>query len=88
MFKFVKEGKKFLVRFPNEEVRELMPSEIDSFYDRVNKVIEALGLKNEYLLAKEKNDISLIDFATEMDIDLDACLYAVLSHFRLEKPLV
>ncbi|MFN8577307.1 MAG: hypothetical protein U0354_10655 [Candidatus Sericytochromatia bacterium] len=85
MFKFVREGKKYLVQFPNEEIRELLPSEIDSFYERVNKVIEALGLKNQYIESKEQKDTSLIDFAIEMDIDLDACLYAVLSHFRLEK---
>lgn len=88
MFKFVKEGKKYLVRYPNDEIRELIPLEIDSFYDRLNKVIDTLGLKEEYLKAKEESNISLIDFATDEDIDLDACLYAVLSQFRLEKPLV
>lgn len=88
MFKFIKQEKKYMVQFPNLEIRELVHSEIDSFYDRVNKVIDTLGLKTEYLLSKEKSGISLIDFAIESDIDLDACLYAVLSNFRLERPLV
>lgn len=88
MFKFVLEGKKFLVNYPNGEIRELSPQEIDSFYDRINNVIETLDLKNEYFKLKGEKGISLIDFALEKDIDLDACLYAVLSQFRLEKPIV
>lgn len=88
MFKFVRQEKKYMVQFPNQEIRELVPSEIDSFYDRVNRVIDTLGLNNSYMLAKEKNGTSLIDFAIDNEIDLDACLYAVLSNFRMEKPVV
>ncbi len=87
MFRFVLKDKKFLANYPNGEVRELVPQEIDSFYERINSVIETLDLKSEYFKLKEEMNISLIDFALEKDIDLDACLYAVLSKFRIEKPV-
>ena len=88
MFKFVQQGNKFLVKYPNEEIRELIALEIDSFYDRINSVLDTLGLKVDYFKLKAESDISLIDYAIQEEIDLDACLYAVLSQFRLEKPLV
>ncbi|MBC7473029.1 MAG: hypothetical protein H7263_01965 [Candidatus Sericytochromatia bacterium] len=88
MFKFVQEGKEYFVKYPNNEKRLLNNSEIESFYQRINSVLDILDLKSEYEKTKEQRNINLIEYATEKDIDLDACLYAVLSQFRLEKPLV
>lgn len=88
MFKFVQQGKEYFVKYPNDEMRPLSNPEVNSFYERINSVIEILGLKEEYEKIKLGQDINLINFAFEKDIDLDACLYAVLSQFRLEKPLV
>ena len=87
MFKFIQDGKEYFVKYPNDEMRPLTNIEINSFYERINSVIDILGLKDEYDKAKEQS-ISLIEFAFEKDIDLDACLYAILSQFRLERPLV
>jgi hypothetical protein len=88
MFKFIQSGKDCLVKYPDGEVRTLTSNEIENFYQRINSVIDILGLKEAYYKAKEQQDIYLIDFARDNDIDLDACLYAVITNFRLEKPLV
>ena len=88
MFKFIQSGKDYLVKYPDGEVRTLTSPEVESFYQRINSVIELLGLKEPYYKAKEQQDISLIDFAKDNDIDLDACLYAVITNFRMERPLV
>ena len=87
MFKFIQEGKEYFVKYLNEEKRPLTNLEINNLYERINSVIDILGLKEDYDKAKLDN-LSLIDFAYYKDIDLDACLYATLSQFRLERPLV
>lgn len=76
------------MKYPDGELRALTSSEIESFYQRINSVIELLGLKDAYYRAKENFETGLLDFAIEHDIDLDACLYAVITNLRLEKPLV
>ena len=88
MFKFIHRGKDYLVKYLDGEERTLTSSEVESFYQRINLVIELLGLKDSYYHAKENFDIGLLDFAKDNDIDLDACLYAVITNFNFEKPLV
>jgi len=88
MLKFIQSNRDYFVKYPDNELRTLTSSEIESFYQRINSVIDLLGLKESYFQAKEEFDISLLDFAKENDIDLDACLYTVLTNFRLESPLV
>lgn len=88
MFKFVQIGREYFVKFHNDEIRILTNHEIELFYERINYVITLLGLKEDYLRAKSLNGKSLLDFAVENDIDLDACLFPILSKYNLEKPLV
>ena len=66
MFKFIQNGRDYLVKYPDGEVRTLNSSEIESFYQRINSVIELLGLKEAYYQAKEKFDIGLLDFAQQL----------------------
>ncbi len=88
MFSFIQNGKDYFVSYPDGEMRALSSIEIEKFYQRINSVIDLLGLKEDYYKSKEEEGKSLLEFAIENDIDLDACLYSIITSFKLEKPLV